>query len=41
MVDSLLPEPLKPRNVGQKRAVKMDELPLNLTNERSAEIYNE
>ncbi|OKL57647.1 hypothetical protein UA08_07151 [Talaromyces atroroseus] len=41
MVDSLLPEPLKPRNVAQKRAVKLNQLPANLASESSAAIYNE
>jgi hypothetical protein len=41
MVDSLLPEPLKPRNVAQKREVKLQQLPANLASESSAAVYNQ
>jgi hypothetical protein len=40
VVDSLLPEPLRPRYVNQKRSVKMELLPANLANARIASIYD-
>jgi hypothetical protein len=40
VVDSLLPEPLRPRYVNQKHAVKMEPLPANLANARIASIYD-
>lgn len=40
VVDSLLPEPLKPRYVNEKRSVKMEPLPANLVNARIASIYD-
>lgn len=40
VVESLLPEPLKTRNVDEKRSVKMEPLPANLANARIASIYD-
>lgn len=40
VVESLLPDPLKTRNVDQKRPVKMEPVPANLANARIASIYD-
>lgn len=40
VVDSLLPEPLRPRHINEKRPVVMEPLPANLANARTASIYD-